>query len=182
MKLELEGNAMRLDRILFVLVIAALLGSCSPSPKSGQDRENTSPSLGVHPAEVRDEIDRVGTNYMDALLTGNAKLFSECFTEKGAMLLPGGKVVQGRDSIFIAMRSAFQANLMLDGTSTTQELFIVDENAFELGTWTGRVRAASAKSATADSGTYTRIWKRDDKRAWKVWRDIVRPWPLPIGA
>src|SRR5438105_2102385 len=125
-------------RVFFVLAMAVLLGSCSQPSRTDHNGQNASPSPKVDHAEVRAEIDRVGTNYMDALLTGNAKLFSECFTEKGAMLLPGGKVVQGRDSIFIAMRAAFHVRQVLDGTSTTQELFIVDENAFETGRWSAR--------------------------------------------
>jgi uncharacterized protein (TIGR02246 family) len=128
----------------------------------------------VDPAEVRDAVDEVNTAYVSALLAGNPKQLSECFTENGAILLPGGRVIQGRDSIFTAARPLFLTHRVFDGMMSTSELFIIDENAFEIGRWRGSVGRPDGASGMPDSGQYVRIWKRDDEREWKIWRDMVR--------
>jgi ketosteroid isomerase-like protein len=173
-------------RALTLSLIALLLATaCERSPQSGRtgtDADGGSRlALAVDPAEVRAAVDHVNTAYVSALLAGNPKQLSECFTEHGAILLPNGRVIQGRDSIFTAARPLFLTHRVFDAMMSTSELFVIDENAFEIGRWTGSVGGADAASGRPDSGQYVRIWKRDDEREWKIWRDIVRSGPAREG-
>jgi hypothetical protein len=170
-------------RALMLSLIATLLTTaCARSPDSGRDADGGSRlALTVDPAEVRTAVDKVNTAYVSALLAGNPKQLSECFTEHGAILLPNGRVIQGRDSIFTSARPLFLSHRVFDAMMSTSELFVIDENAFEIGRWTGSVGGADAASGRPDSGQYVRIWKRDDKREWKIWRDIVRSEPAREG-
>jgi hypothetical protein len=166
-------------RALTLSLTALLLATaCARSPegsRTGTDADGGSRlALTVDPAEARAAVDEINTAYVSALLAGNPKQLSECFTEHGAILLPNGRVIQGRDSIFTAARPLFLTHRVFDAMMSTSELFVIDENAFEIGRWTGSVGAADAASGNPDSGQYVRIWKRDDEREWKIWRDIVR--------
>lgn len=164
---------------LAVLSSAFLFAACARAPETDGDRAAGEDGGGrfvltIDPAEVRQAVDRVNGQYLSAILSGNSKALSECFTEHGAILLPGGRVIQGRDSIFIDARSVFQTTRVFEATGRTSELFVVDENAFELGEWVASVGRPDAASGRPDSGHYVRVWKRDDEREWKIWRDMVR--------
>lgn len=171
--------ATRFALTLLIVWSACLPNACARAPETDRDRTADEDGLEqlaftVDPGEVREAVVLVNGKYLNALLAGNATALSECFTEHGAVLMPGGRVIQGRDSIFIAGRRVFQTTRVFEVTGRTAELFVVDENAFELGEWVASVGRIDDAGGRPDSGRYVRVWKRDDNREWKIWRDMVR--------
>lgn len=169
----------RLALALALILTACLPTACARAPETDRDRAEDEDgleqlALTVDPGEVRDAVVLINGRYLSALLAGNATALSECFTERGAILMPGGRVIQGRDSVFIAGRRVFQTTRVFEVTGRTAELFVVDENAFELGEWNAVVGRLDDAGGRPDSGRYVRVWKRDDNREWKIWRDMVR--------
>ncbi len=129
-------------------------------------------SAPIDSTAIQKDIDAGNANFMRAWMTGDADLFASCFTEDGAMLRPGGRIISGREGIRTRMESVFQQFRAVNAVATTQDLFFTDDRAYETGKWVvtaGPVGKPSA--AEPDSGHYVQIWKREGA-TWKLWRNI----------
>jgi uncharacterized protein (TIGR02246 family) len=139
----------------------------------------TSPSLGAASASappdsvsVRRELDLVNVNVVKAWISGDADLFASCFSEDGAMLRPGGRVLASRDSIRARMQATFSQYRATKGTIATLDLHLIGDRAYELGRWVIAAGPVGKPSeAEPDSGYYVQIWKPEGGR-WKIWRNM----------
>ncbi len=123
---------------------------------------------------TRASIDAGNAGFVEAWRTGDAALFASLFAEDGALLQPGARLAQGREKIRARMGDLFKRLRMTEGTITTIDVFILGDTAYETGTWKFAIGPIGER-AEADSGRYVEVWKRDEARAWKMWRDIGVP-------
>lgn len=162
--------------VVAALLVAVLAAACGK--RSGEQRAIPSDldSLAFAPesTQVRADIDSMNSQFLQAWKTGAADLFAKCFAEDGAMLLEGGRVVQGQDSITAYMGRLFSRVRMHRGAITTQNLHIVGNRAYETGKYVFEVAPVSGGKAEVDSGHFVELWKYESGQ-WKMWRDIGVP-------
>jgi uncharacterized protein (TIGR02246 family) len=168
-----------------VLALVAGAIAVSLAAPSGYSRapEARSPALdtpapnaaaaGIDLASARSGIDTGNTNLIDAVIAGNSDLFAACFAQDGAMILPNGGVVTGRDSIRAVARRLLTHLHVTTGKRRTVNVRLIDDRAYETGQWAIDAGPAGASPAT-QAGSYVNIWKNEGG-SWKLWRGIAAP-------
>ena len=169
-----------------VAVTTVLLGpsGCSRRPEAGSPTIDTAnpnkAPAGSDSASVRAGIDTGNTNMVDALIAGNGDLFAACFASDGAILLPNGGFVSGRDSIrALAQRSLTHVHVTT-GKVRTVNVRLLDDQVYETGQWAFNGGPIGVSPLT-QTGAYVNIWKNEGG-AWKLWRAIAAPPGVAEGA
>jgi uncharacterized protein (TIGR02246 family) len=123
-------------------------------------------------AAVRRAIDAGNARYIDACARLDANAFAAVYDRDAARLERGGEVVLGRAAI---AKTTGERWTKLAGplmvTAKTQEVWLVDNIAYETGRYTLAVTSPGGVTRQV-SGRYVTLWKKQPDGGWKIFRDL----------
>jgi uncharacterized protein (TIGR02246 family) len=135
----------------------------------------------------REAIDRVNSQYLEALRFGDARAFASLFTEDALQFPATGAPVRGRAAIVAAMTSAFERVTFVGGSLRTVEARRDGATAYEIGDYSFAVRDRSApprrpskaRTVRQVSGRYAVLWRRE-REHWRIAVDFGQP-EMPVA-
>jgi uncharacterized protein (TIGR02246 family) len=125
--------------------------------------------------EVRKAVDAGNRKYIDAFDKLNGAALAAIYDEDGVRLGEKGSYARGRSAI------ADKVNVLMKAvtgsvkvTIDTQDLWIVDERAYETGrySYTFTVRG---KKESHIGGHYVTVWKKQKAGGWRIVADLGVP-------
>jgi ketosteroid isomerase-like protein len=127
------------------------------------------------PAEARAEIAALHMSDMAATKAGDADALVALWSEGIIALPPEGPIQRDRVQMEADLRRSLAQSAgfeTLEYVQDFEEIEILGDHAWELGTFRGRVRERGTGAVTEVRGKLMRILKRDGSGAWKVHRTI----------
>jgi uncharacterized protein (TIGR02246 family) len=144
-------------------VIGTLL--CSVALAQGADEENT---------EVRKAIDKGNEQYIKSMKAADAAGLAGVYAENGARFLDKGKMSRGQKAILADIEGLFKKTGPITVTIDTQELWVVDDRAYESGKWSYTFQP-HGKEQTRLAGQYVTVWQKQKDGGWKIIADMAVP-------
>lgn len=120
------------------------------------------------PKHNKTEIEEAMSHYNNLILKLDADSISFLFTENGNL----GDVAIGRDSIK-SFLSTFKNVKVLSQTSTTKNILISQDTAFQEGSYS-QVDLIGNKDTVRVKGTYSSIWNWDKNNGWLIQKMITK--------
>jgi uncharacterized protein (TIGR02246 family) len=115
--------------------------------------------------DPRAGIEAANAEFAAATSRGDAAAVAAMYTERGQLLPPNEKIVEGRAAIERYWKAAMDSGITTIELKTT-EVEGLGESAVEVGSYT----LYAKDGAAVDRGKYVVLWKRVDG-AWKLHRD-----------
>jgi len=113
----------------------------------------------------REGIEAANTEFAAALRRSDAGAVAAMYTERGQLLPPNEKIVEGRAAIERYWKASMNSGIKAIELKTT-EVEGLGESAVEVGSYT----VYGKDGAAIDRGKYLVLWRRADG-AWKLHRD-----------
>jgi uncharacterized protein (TIGR02246 family) len=99
---------------------------------------------------------------------------AEVYDADGVRLNEGGDVLRGRQAIAADVRTLFQQAGPVKVTLATVQVWLVDDLAYETGTWS-YTYTPKGKPEHTIGGRYVTTWKRQADGGWKIKSDLGVP-------
>ena len=150
-------------RLLGVLVLAA----CSASSSGGTPYADT-----MTTAELRESVMQADRDFNADFATRRAEGWVSWFDTAGVQVTREGNVPKGHDEIREHMAKAFPDTAqILAWRPVTAEVSNDGTMAYTIGTWDFHLRGKDS-AASAGTGHYLTVWRRQADKSWKVLADI----------
>jgi uncharacterized protein (TIGR02246 family) len=148
-------------------LVLGLLAACSASSSGGTPYEDT-----MSTAELRESVMQADRDFNSDFAKRRVEGWVSWFDTAGVQVTREGAVPKGHDQIRAHMTKAFPDTAqVLDWRPTTAEVSGDGTMAYTIGTWDFHVRGRDS-AASAGSGHYLTVWRRQADKSWKVWADI----------
>jgi uncharacterized protein (TIGR02246 family) len=137
--------------------------------RSQQGAEQMEMAMDLDRAQLKETIEAVNAQFMEAVSAGDAAAVTAFYTEDATLLPPGAAMVQGLP----AVRESWVASFAEGGFTLNLSTVSVDgagEFAYEIGTWS--MPAAEGEGGAVEQGKYLVVWKRGADGSWKLHADI----------
>jgi uncharacterized protein (TIGR02246 family) len=125
-------------------------------------------------SDARRAIDAGNAQYRAAFLAGDADALARVYDTEGSRLNEGGAVLRGRAAIAADVGAFIQKVGPVRVEIGTVEVWLVDDTAYETGTWSYTFQPKGQKEQRI-GGRYVTLWKRQAGGGWKIWADIGVP-------
>jgi uncharacterized protein (TIGR02246 family) len=133
-------------------------------------------SLNNATIEVRKAIDAGNRKYIDAFGKLDGAALAAVYDEDGVRLGEKGSYARGRSAI------ASNVNVLMKAvtgpvivTIETQDLWIVDDRAYETGKYSYSFTIRGKKKSRHIGGHYVTVWKRQKASDWRIVADMGVP-------
>ena len=144
-----------------------LLAACSASSSGGTPYADT-----LTTAEVRESVMQADRDFNTAFATRRNEGWVSWFDTAGVQVTPNGETPKGHDAIRAYMARAYpDTNQILAWQPETAELSADGTMAYTIGRWNFHVRGKDS-AASAATGHYLTVWRRQADSSWKVLADI----------
>lgn len=150
-------------------LIAALFAGCAGAPPRPADN-----------VTVRQAVEHENRQFIDALKAGDLRAIGDAYEADAIQLSTGMPMAQGRDAIVAFFRDFLAHATVLDATSTTVDLLVAGDTAYETGRYALTVRVGDA-APIEDRGKYLSVWHRGVDGRWRVARETANT-DLPPAA
>ena len=125
-------------------------------------------------ANVRAAIDRGNAEYIQALAKSDAEAFASVYAPDGARMAPQGELIRGHAAIADGTRKLLQGTGPIDATIGTEDLWVVNDIAYETGKWQYKFTPVK-KPTQVLGGRYMTIWKKQPNGHWRIVADMSIP-------
>jgi uncharacterized protein (TIGR02246 family) len=125
-------------------------------------------------AEVRKAIDKGNEQYIKSMKAADAAGLASIYAEDGARFHDKGKMSRGQKAIQADVEGLFKKTGPITVTIETQELWVVDDRAYESGKWSYTFQL-QGKEQTRLSGQYVTVWQKRKDGGWKIIADMAVP-------
>ena len=123
-------------------------------------------------AELRESVMQADRDFNSDFAKRRVEGWVSWFDTAGVQVTREGTVPKGHDQIRAHMTKAFPDTAqVLDWRPTTAEVSGDGTMAYTIGTWNFWVRGRDS-AASAATGHYLTVWRRQADKSWKVWADI----------
>ena len=170
MKRRRVGAVLAAASITVAFAVAAC-GKKTEQGTSGTPSDLDTLAFAPESVQVRADVDSGNAQLLQAWKSGSGDLFANVFVEDG-ILVRGGGMIQGRDSITAVMGRTFSETRMRRGSITTLRLQVAGDIARETGNYVFELVPVRGGRAEVDSGTYEKTWKFTSGQ-WKLVRDVA---------
>jgi ketosteroid isomerase-like protein len=146
--------------------LVLLLSACTAS-SGGTPRDDT-----TSVALLRDSVMQADRDFNTDFAKRRVEGWVSWFDTAGVQVDPAGTTPKGHDQIRAHMTEAFgDSTRILDWRPVMAEVSADGAMAHTIGTWDFHVRGKDS-AATAGSGHYLTVWRRQADGSWKVLADI----------
>lgn len=150
-------------RPYFVILLAA----CTASSSGGTPDDDT-----VSTAQLRESVMQADRDFNSDFAKRRIDGWVSWFDTAGVQVEPGGTTPKGHDEIRAHMSRTFgDSTRILDWRPVMAEVSNDGTMAHTIGTWDFYVRGKDS-AASAGSGHYLTVWRRQADGSWKVLADI----------
>jgi ketosteroid isomerase-like protein len=150
-------------RVCLVLLLAA----CSASSSGGTPYADT-----MTTAELRESVLQADRDFNAEFAKGRVEGWVSWFDTAGMQVTSDGKTPTGHDEVRAHMATAFgDSTRILDWRPVTAQVSDDGTMAYTIGTWNFHERGKDS-AASAESGHYLTVWRRQADKSWKVLADI----------
>ena len=125
-------------------------------------------------ADARRGIERGNAEYVAAFAKADADGVASVYDADGVRLGDDGKVLRGRGAIASDLRGFLQAVGPVTVTLATATVWLVDNLAYETGTWSYTF-TPKGKDQQHVGGKYVSTWIRQADGGWKIRSDLAVP-------
>ena len=147
--------------------LVLLLAACTASSSGGTPNPDT-----VSTAQLRETVMQADRDFNSDFAKRRIDGWVSWFDTAGVQVDPGGTIPKGHDQIRAHMAQAFgDSTRILDWRPVTAEVSNDGTMAYTIGTWDFYVRGKDS-AASAGSGHYLTVWRRQADGSWKVQADI----------
>ena len=148
-----------------VLAIVLLAAAAAPTPTPSE-----ADMARAHIAEAQKAINAGNAQYVSLWQKGLAHSFSLLYTEDAVSVNGDGTLTRGRAAIEAARIALMKQYQLQNGIISTQDLVVVDDLAYEMGSFSFTLKAPD-KPATVQTGRYLTIWQRQPDGKWLIKTD-----------
>ena len=148
-----------------VLAIVLLAAAAAPTPTPSE-----ADIARAHIAEAQKAINAGNAQYVSLWQKGLAHSFSLLYTEDAVSVNGDGTLTRGRAAIEAARIALMKQYQLQNGIISTQDLVVVDDLAYEMGSFSFTLKAPD-KPATVQTGRYLTIWQRQPDGKWLIKTD-----------
>ncbi len=121
-------------------------------------------------------IERGNDEYIAAFARADAQAFARVYDPDGARFSPNGAMVRGRDAIAADFTDFVKRVGPVTVTIKTDDLWVVDNTAYETGRWTYTYTPPGVPTRTI-GGRYVTVWKKQPDGGWRISADMGVPEP-----
>lgn len=144
-----------------IVAAAAVVAASACAPEAGQ------PSLDEDLAA----IEAFNRQYLQAINDEDIEALSRLTTEGHIMLMPGSAPLVGKEANDEANGRVFES-FEIDETWTPVETEVAGDWAWQRGTFTVAATPRSGGEASRTSGSFLRIYRRQQDGSWRMIRDM----------
>lgn len=160
--LYFTGKQTHMKPVLFPLLIALSLSSCSGTTAESNNTKTSEPSFDV--SKVRQSIEASNKRFADAVLKGDSATVVSLYHSDGQVFPPN--MPANKSSLMGSMAAGVSKSGIKTFTLNTTDVTgnadqVVETGTFEMGDG----------SKAIDKGKYIVVWKTENGE-WKLWRDI----------
>ena len=137
-----------------VLAVVLLAAAAAPTPTPSE-----ADLARAHIAEAQKAINAGNQQYISLWQRGLAHSFSLLYTEDAVTVNGDGTLTRGRPNIEAARSALMKQYQLQNGIISTQDLVVVDDLAYEMGSYSFTLKAPD-KPAEVQNGRYLTIWQR----------------------
>ena len=124
-------------------------------------------------------IEAINQRDVQFALAGDAAMMMSQWTDDFVLLPPAGPIMRGRSVIAEAFRGG-ESPEIVEYVLDIQEVKVLDDHAFQWGTYHYRVRPRAGGETVRTGGKLMRILQRQPDGSWKMYRGIATV-DAPIG-
>lgn len=159
---------MNLARVpMGTLVVLSLLAACSASSSGGTPYADT-----MTTAELRESVMQADRDFNADFAKRRTEGWVSWFDTAGVQVTSEGEVPKGHDEIRAYMAKSFPDTAqILAWRPTMAEVSADGSMAYSIGTWDFHRRGRDS-AASAATGHYLTVWRRQADNSWKVVADI----------
>ena len=158
-------HALRFFIPCLLLTTAVGIGGAQSAPKRPTDA-----------AEIA-AIGRVGAEFSQRYMKGDAQGMAQLYTENGA-IFPGGRpIIRGREAI-AAYWTLPPGTTVVEHKTTADSIIVVGNTAYDYGTFRAR-QAKDGQPGNVGYGKYVIVWQRQTDGRWLMHLDIWNSSPPP---
>ena len=151
------------------LLFAITIVSCGG--KSGQDKKSATDSTVTNLPEGTVDIEKAKKELLakDAEFSsyseknGMKEAFLNYIADKGVLLRPNHKPIEGKDSISTLLNRKKYKDISMTWTPTFADVSASGDMGYTYGTY-----ASKSADGVQNKGTYVTIWKKDQTGNWKL--------------
>jgi ketosteroid isomerase-like protein len=161
----------RCTRWRAIPILVLIMLACS-GVRSGAQRTAAS-----DPARDIAAIGRVGAEFSQRYMRGDARGMAELYTENG-MIFPGGRpIIRGRQAIE-AYWTLAPGVKVVEHKTTADSIIVVGNTAYDYGTFRSR-NSRDGQPGNPGYGKYVIVWQKQSNGAWLMHLDIWNGSPPP---
>ena len=152
-------------RVLALLSLSVAFTMCAPAP---EEEEPESQAMVEADLEMISDLREV---YATAVNAGDVDRLTDSFTEDAVVMPPNEPVVTGYEAIELWFQANFE-EFTAELTVSSEEVEVVDEWAFDRGTYTLTLTPKAEGEPIEDNGKYIDILQKQPDGSWKYTRTI----------
>lgn len=153
--------------VVFACALLLLVGCAAPQ------------ETGPDPAEVRQAIDAVNSEFAEAFSNHDAETVAGLYTEDAVYMPQGAPAVHGREAIQQAMQAEFETTGPSDMVLTTESIEFHGDAVVEVGAFSLTLTPPGQEEAIQDEGKYIVVWKQNEGGMWRLHIDIWNTNSMP---